>query len=41
MAEVACDKADWLDPLTAKNDKLLGKKQHFLDIILANFDDTE
>ena len=35
------DKADWLDPLTASSDKLLGKSQHIFDTILSNFDDNE
>lgn len=29
----ARDKADWLDPLTEKNDELLGKSQHIFDLI--------
>ncbi|MBU3198768.1 hypothetical protein LL037_16550 [Clostridium estertheticum] len=27
------NKADWLDPLTAKEDELLGKSKHIFDII--------
>ena len=26
-------KADWLDPLTAKEDKLLGKSKHIFELI--------
>lgn len=37
----ARDKADWLDPLTAKSDKLLGKSQHIFDTILSNFEDED
>jgi hypothetical protein len=29
----ARDKADWLDPLTAKEDKLLGKSKHIFELI--------
>jgi hypothetical protein len=29
----ARDKADWLDPLTAKEDKLLGKNKHIFELI--------
>lgn len=29
----ARDKADWLDPLTEKEDKLLGKSKHIFDLI--------
>ncbi len=31
--EWARDKADWLDPLTAKEDKLLGKSKHIFELI--------
>ncbi len=37
----ARDKADWLDPLIASNDKLLGKSQHIFDTILSNFEDED
>jgi hypothetical protein len=37
----ARDKADWLDPLTASSDKLLGKSQHIFDTILSNFEDED
>lgn len=30
----ARDKADWIDPLTEKEDELLGKSRHFFDTIL-------
>jgi len=29
----ARDKADWLDPLMAKEDKLLGKSKHIFELI--------
>jgi hypothetical protein len=29
----ARDKADWLDPLTAKEDNLLGKNKHIFELI--------
>lgn len=37
----ARDKADWLDPLTASSDKLLGKSQHIFDTILSSFKDND
>ncbi|WP_319403934.1 hypothetical protein [uncultured Anaeromusa sp.] len=36
----ARDKADWLDPLTAKSDELLGGNQHIFDVILAKFEEN-
>jgi hypothetical protein len=29
----ARDKADWLDPLTEKDDELLGKSKHIFELI--------